>query len=181
MFCQMVNDFFDCANVRSTSEHETKRNERIKPYTSPEDERLIWMKDTFLKFLEDWKQSIQGREGQFTAAEREKMFLSNQTYEGFKISVNSHVEAIKEAPYSWFSLKHFLYRSEASRDSRVESSRPVKFLKTISNISLFFNFYRSKRRCLFFFFSHASMEFEYNLVKWFSRQFSVGFTYFHSL
>ena len=39
----------------------------------------------FLKFLEDWKQSIQGREGQFTAAERE-MFLSNQTYEAFKIS-----------------------------------------------------------------------------------------------
>ena len=95
MFCQMVNDFFDCTNVRSTSEHERKRNERIRPYTSPEDERLIWMKDTFLKFLEDWKQSIKVREGKFTAAEQEKMFLSNQTYEGFKISVNSHVEAIK--------------------------------------------------------------------------------------
>ena len=27
---------------------------------------------------------------------------------------------------------------------------PVKFLKTISNLSLFFNFYRSKRCCLFF-------------------------------
>ena len=65
------------------------------PYESPEDERLIWMKDTFLKFLEDWKWSIQAREGPFTAAEREKMFLSNQTYEGFKISANSHVEVIK--------------------------------------------------------------------------------------
>ena len=95
MFCQMVNDFFDCTNVRSTSEHERKRNERIKPYESTEDERLIWMKDTFLKFLEDWKSSIQAREGPFTAAEREKMFLSNQTYEGFKISANSHVEVIK--------------------------------------------------------------------------------------
>ena len=30
---------------------------------------------------------------------------------------------LKEAPYSWFSLKHFSYRSESSRDSRVESSR----------------------------------------------------------
>ena len=69
--------------------------ERIKPYESPEDERLIWKKDTFLKFLEDWKSSIQAREGPFTAAEREKMFLSNQTYEGFKISANSHVEVIK--------------------------------------------------------------------------------------
>jgi hypothetical protein len=95
MFCQMVNDFFDCTNVRSTSENERKRNERIKPYESPEDERLIWIKDAFLKFLEDWKSSIQAREGSFTAAEREKMFLSNQTYEGFKVSANSHVEVIK--------------------------------------------------------------------------------------
>ena len=77
MFCQMVNDFFDCANIRSTSEHERKRNERIRPHTSSEDELLIGMKDTFLKFLEDWKQSIQVREGKFTAAEQEKMFLSN--------------------------------------------------------------------------------------------------------
>lgn len=53
------------------------------------------MKDTFLKFLDDWKASIQVREGPFKPTEREKMFLSNQTYEGFKISVNSHVEAIK--------------------------------------------------------------------------------------
>ena len=95
MFCQMVNDFFDCTNVRSESEHVRKRNERIKPYTSCEDEHLVWMKDTFLKFLDDWKASIQVREGPFTPTEREKMFLSNQTYEGFKISVNSHVEAIK--------------------------------------------------------------------------------------
>ena len=35
------------------------------------------------------------REGSYTPAEREKMFLSRQTYEGFKITVNSHIEAIK--------------------------------------------------------------------------------------
>ena len=38
-------------------------------------------------------------------------------------------EAFKEAPYSWFSLKHFLYRSESSRDSRVESSRSGEIFK----------------------------------------------------
>ena len=94
MFCQMVNDFL-IVPMSGLHQHERKRNERIRPYTSPEDERLIWMKDTFLKFLEDWKQSIKVTEGKFTAAEQEKMFLSYQTYEGFKISVNSHVEAIK--------------------------------------------------------------------------------------
>ena len=36
---------------------------------------------------------------------------------------------IKEAPYSWFSLKHFLYTSESSRDLRVESSRSGEILK----------------------------------------------------
>jgi hypothetical protein len=91
----MINDFFDCTNVRSTSEHERKRNERIKPYQSTNDDRLVWMKETFLKYFEDWKASITARKGPFTPAEREKMFLSNQTYEGFKISANSHVEAIK--------------------------------------------------------------------------------------
>ena len=47
-------------------------------------------------------------------------------------------------------FKTLLIQIRASRDSRVESSSPVKFLKTISNLSLFFNFYPSKRRCLFF-------------------------------
>ena len=32
MFSQMVNDFFDCSNVRSTTEHASKKNDRIKPY-----------------------------------------------------------------------------------------------------------------------------------------------------
>ena len=95
MFCQMVNDFFDCSNVRSTTDHASKNIDRIKPYESVDDERFVWMKNTFLKYLEDWKTSTQIREGTFTATEREKMFLSRQTYEGFKITVNSHVEAIK--------------------------------------------------------------------------------------
>ena len=47
---------------------------------------------------------------------------------------------LKEAPYSWFSLKHFSYRSESSQDSHVES-----LIK-----SLFFSFYRSKHCWLFF-------------------------------
>ena len=55
----------------------------------------MWMKDTFLRYLEDWKESVANREGSYTPAEIEKMFLSCQTYKGFKITVNSHIEAIK--------------------------------------------------------------------------------------
>ena len=32
MFCQMLNDFFDCTNVRSTIEDNRKRNMMIKSY-----------------------------------------------------------------------------------------------------------------------------------------------------
>ena len=62
-FCSMMNDFFDCSNVRSLTEHTRKRSHLIKPYESPNDERFTWMRDVFLKFLEDWKESTMTREG----------------------------------------------------------------------------------------------------------------------
>lgn len=95
MFCQMLNDYFDCTNVRSTTEHTRKRNELIKPYSSCEDERLVWMKQVFLKYLDDWKKSTLARPGMFSPDERAKMFLSAQTYQGLRISVYAHIEAIQ--------------------------------------------------------------------------------------
>ena len=95
MFCQMVNDFFDCTNVRSTTEYNRKKNMMIKPYSSCDDERLTWLKEVFLKYLQDWRESTLHRPGQFSADERGKMFLSLQTYEGVQISVYAHVEAIQ--------------------------------------------------------------------------------------
>ena len=55
-FCLMLNDFFDCANVRSLNEHVNKRNPLIKPYSSQDDDRFSWLKDVFLKYLESWKE-----------------------------------------------------------------------------------------------------------------------------
>ena len=94
-FCRMMNDFFDCTNVRSLTEHTRKRNHLIKPYETPDDERFSWLKDVFLKYLEDWRVSTMQREGNYSADDRVKMFLSLQTYKGLKISVHSHIEAIQ--------------------------------------------------------------------------------------
>lgn len=94
-FCQMMNDLFDCTNVRSTNEHVRKRNDLIKPYSSCDDPRLAWLKDVFLQYLEDWKKSSLTRPGEYSPDERGKMFLSVETYNGLKISVNSHMEVIK--------------------------------------------------------------------------------------
>ena len=94
-FCGMMNDFFDCTNVRSLTESVRKKNQFIKPYESPDDERFAWLVDVFLKYLNDWKQSTLDRPGSFSADERGNMFLSQQTYEGLKMAVHFHIEAIQ--------------------------------------------------------------------------------------
>ncbi len=62
-----------------------------------------------MKYFDDWRRSIKTREGTFTLVERE-MYLS-QTYEGFKISVHSHVKAIKfllSEGFKYVLSEHFM-------------------------------------------------------------------------
>lgn len=40
-FIRQFDHFFDCLNVRSTTEHFQKRKESLKPYTSCDDTRLV--------------------------------------------------------------------------------------------------------------------------------------------
>ena len=94
-FCGMMNDFFECTNVWSLTEHVRKRNRSIKPYTSSDDERFSWLLEKFIKYLDEWKQCVSSCPGVWSEDSREKMFLSLQTYERLKISAFSHVEAIR--------------------------------------------------------------------------------------
>ena len=94
-FCEMLDLFFDCCNVRNQVEHSRKRKEFLKPYRLQNDERFFWLKDKFLSYLESWKSSIQKRPGKFSDAEKAKMFLSEQTFEGLKITALSLISATK--------------------------------------------------------------------------------------
>ena len=94
-FCQMINNFFDCMNVRSTTEYKRKRNDMLAPYTKVDDGRFLWLKEVFLKYLTDWQSATQNRPGKYSKQARAKMYISRQTFEGFKISVNSVVEVTK--------------------------------------------------------------------------------------
>ena len=51
--CEMINDFFDCLNVRSLHENERKRNALLAPYRSDTDSRFEWLENVFLKYLAD--------------------------------------------------------------------------------------------------------------------------------
>ena len=94
-FCLQLDTFFDALNVRSRREAEFKRKDALKPYTSIDDERLQWLENTFLKYLEDWKKSIVDRPGEFSKTDRQKMFLSLQTYEGLQMTAYSVIEVTK--------------------------------------------------------------------------------------
>ena len=90
--CSLFDTFFDCLNVRNTTEHHFKRKPALMPYTSVDDERFIWLENVFLKYFEDWLNSINDRPGSFSPSDRAQMFISWQTYEGLKITVKSVVE-----------------------------------------------------------------------------------------
>jgi hypothetical protein len=93
--CEMINDFFDCLNVRSFHEHERKRNALLAPYRSTTDSRFEWLENVFLRYLADWLSSTQTRAGSFTPDQRAKMFLSIQTYKGLQITVKSVIRLTK--------------------------------------------------------------------------------------
>ena len=46
MLCEMVDAFFDCLNVRSTSEHYKKRKPFLAPYRNLQDVRFQWPRDS---------------------------------------------------------------------------------------------------------------------------------------
>ena len=94
-FCEMINRFFDCLNVRSTSEHTRKRNYFLAPYSSADDERFDWLQNTFLVYLQEWLTAIHQRTGNFSNDDRAKMFISHQTYHGLRMTVHSLVEVTK--------------------------------------------------------------------------------------
>ena len=87
--------FFDCLNVRSTTEHTRKRNHFLAPYTSAEDSRFDWLQNTFIAYLNAWYKATQERPGSFDADARARMFISQQTYRGLKITVSSIVQVVQ--------------------------------------------------------------------------------------
>lgn len=93
--CEMMDNFFDCLNVRNQHEHVRKRKPFLKPYSSVNDQRFAWLTNDFLGYLRNWRESVANRPGEYTNNARSKMFLSWQTYEGLKITVHSVVEATK--------------------------------------------------------------------------------------
>ncbi|CAG2221682.1 unnamed protein product [Mytilus edulis] len=94
-FIRHMDNFFDCLNVRNLNEGHQKRKDNLKPFTDPNDPRLDYLTDDFLKYFDDWKQSVEARPGEYSKTQKNQMQLSYQTLEGFRITVRSVVECTR--------------------------------------------------------------------------------------
>ena len=86
--------FFDCTNVRSSTEYIHKRKPFLEPYKDLEDPRFNWLKIEFLGYFEAWEVSIESRT-EASKTEKSKMFISRQTMDGLKITCYSLIELVK--------------------------------------------------------------------------------------
>ena len=93
--CLMMDSFFDCLNVRSFTEHKTSRKPNVAPYKNCDDPRFNWLIDNFLVYLRNWKLYTETLPGKLSQSDREKIFSSRQTYEGFVITVYSMFEVTR--------------------------------------------------------------------------------------
>ena len=94
-FCSMIDSFFDIVNVRNSKEHSQKLKPFLAPFTLVNDPRFLWLRNVFLQYFKDWQQSIDQCPGNFDQSARKSMFISWQTYEGLKITVNSIIECLQ--------------------------------------------------------------------------------------
>ena len=70
-----------------------------------------------MKYLSDWKESIEQRPGQFTLNAKDRMFISWQTYEGIRISVHS---VIKDTKYLLTQGMEFVLTERINQDCAEE-------------------------------------------------------------
>ena len=94
-FCEMMDSFFDCLNVRSIEEAKRKRKPFLLPYESVNDPRFDWLENEFLLYFSRWEESTLQRSGDFSSSDRAKMFISKQTYEGLIITTKAMIECVK--------------------------------------------------------------------------------------
>ena len=90
-FCQKMDTFFECFNVRSMTEGERSRKAFLLPYKDVNDPRFSWLTDDFLDYLRTWCDSVIKRHGSYDADAQARMFISHQTY----LETYSLIELVK--------------------------------------------------------------------------------------
>ena len=83
-FCLLMDKFFDCCNVTHRGDKPSR-----KEYSDINDDRFRWLREEFLPYFDKWKASLSTDKKD---KGEHKKFISWQTYEGLKMTVNSLIE-----------------------------------------------------------------------------------------
>ena len=78
---------FHIMNIQNNQFLEPEWIPMLAPLRSINDRRFLWLRNVFLKSFQNWLNSVQQCQGNFTK-DTGQMYLSWRTYEGLKISVN---------------------------------------------------------------------------------------------
>ena len=79
---------FDIMNIQNNQSLEFQWIPMLAPRRSVNDWRFSWFGNAVLKLFQDWLNSVQQCQGDFTKDAGQKMFISWEIYEGLKISFN---------------------------------------------------------------------------------------------
>ena len=80
-FYSLMDCFFDIMSIRNTQSHEFQQIPILASLNSVNDLRFSWLRDVFLKYFQDWLNSVEKHQGNFTKDPRQKIFTSSNTYE----------------------------------------------------------------------------------------------------
>lgn len=95
-FVRIFDKFFDLMNTRHTKEFVLKHKPNLAPYanTVESEERLMWLQNVFLAYIDEWEAYAQAQK-HLTSTEQIKLCLSQETLEGLRITVNSFIELVR--------------------------------------------------------------------------------------
>ncbi|KAK3911955.1 Transposable element P transposase [Frankliniella fusca] len=94
-FMKKTNDLFDSMNGHNITSGSRYRNDNLKPYSSKSDPRFKEVMLNYLQYLEDWKQNVMTRQGNYSKEQRAKMMLPHQTMSALRITIFGMKGAIK--------------------------------------------------------------------------------------
>ena len=99
---------FDIMNIQNNEsyEYEWKPIMLAPLMINVNDRTFSWFRNVFLKSFQEWVNSVQQLQGNFTKDVDQKMFISWQIYQGLNISVNSIIEATQFL--LWRQVKYLL-------------------------------------------------------------------------
>ena len=79
---------FDIMNTQNNQSLESEWKPMLAPLRSVNDQRFSWLRNVFLKSFQDWLNSVQQCQGNFTKDAGQKIFISWQICQRLKVNVD---------------------------------------------------------------------------------------------